>query len=118
MDFPSAAGLAASLFSAGDSHSRGDKTTHGVLGDDIIERCRAQMSEYGSTMVKACVDQDLVAFNALLKYPSESKELFERCKGQMLPYGWNMVKGCVDQDIEAQTALQSYAVDYKSIVAR
>lgn len=119
MDFPSAAGLAASFLSAGDhSDSRGGEATHKELRDDIIERCRLEMNDYGSAMVKACVDQDLEAFNALLKYPSESKELIERCKAQMVSYGWNIVKACVDQDIEAQVALQRYPVDYKSIVAR
>ena len=110
MDFPSAAGLAASFLSSGDySKSKGGKTTHEGVKDGIIERCRAQMSDYGSAMVKACVDQDLEAFNALVKYPGESKELIERCKGQMVTYGWNMVKACADKDIEAETALQRYA---------
>lgn len=60
MDFPSAAGLAASFLSSGDhSDSRGGKTTHGDLRDDIIERCRSEMNDYGSAIVKACVDQDL-----------------------------------------------------------
>lgn len=119
MDFPSAAGLAASFLSAEDhSDSSGGKARHGDLRDDIMERCRSEMNVYGSAMVKACVDQDLEAFNVLLKYPSESKELIERCKGQMVSYGWNIVKACVDQDIEAKTALERYPLDYKSIVAR
>ena len=35
---------------------------------EIISRCRTQMGEHGATMVKACVDQDIEAENALRKY--------------------------------------------------
>jgi len=119
INFPSAAGLAASFLSSGDhSKSRGSKKTDKDVKDEIIERCRAQMGEHGSAMVKACVDQDLEAFSTLMKYPSESKEIIDRCKGQIVSYGWNMVKACTDQDTEAKTALQKYAADYKAIVAR
>jgi mannitol-specific phosphotransferase system IIBC component len=34
----------------------------------LISRCRSTMGEYGSAMVKACVDQDIEAENALRKY--------------------------------------------------
>lgn len=36
--------------------------------DEIIERCKKQMGNYGSSMVKACVDQDLEAEEALKNY--------------------------------------------------
>lgn len=35
---------------------------------EIISRCRTQMGEYGAAMVKACVDQDIEAEDALRKY--------------------------------------------------
>ena len=35
---------------------------------EIIARCRTQMGEYGAAMVKACVDRDIEAENALQKY--------------------------------------------------
>ncbi|MBK8814059.1 MAG: toxin-antitoxin system YwqK family antitoxin [Methylococcaceae bacterium] len=35
---------------------------------EIIQRCRSSMGEYGSAMVKACVDQDIEAEKALRKY--------------------------------------------------
>lgn len=38
------------------------------LTQEIIKRCRSQMGEYGSTMVKACVDQDIEAEKALNRY--------------------------------------------------
>jgi hypothetical protein len=38
------------------------------LMQEIIARCRTQMGEYGAAMVKACVDRDIEAENALQKY--------------------------------------------------
>jgi len=83
-----------------------------IAGDqvkkEIVERCRAQMGLYGSAMVKACVDQDIEALNALNSYPSEYAGIVSRCRKQMLKYGHAMVKACADQDIEAEKALGSY----------
>lgn len=76
--------------------------------EEIIARCRTQMSDYGSVMVKACVDQDIQAANALSKYPSAAKSIIARCYNQMSDYGWMMVKACADQDIEAEKALGGY----------
>ena len=70
-----------------------------------ISRCRTQMGEYGSAMVKACVDQDMAAYEALQGYPDDYAPLIERCVKQMGEYGWSMVKACTDQDIEAERAL-------------
>lgn len=74
--------------------------------DDIVHRCRAQMGSYGSTMVKACVDQDLDAYRAMEQYPVEHAPMVDRCKQQMGSFGWSMVKACADQDIEAERALR------------
>lgn len=76
--------------------------------EEIIARCRAQMGEYGSAMVKACVDQDIEALNALASYPEKAKPFIARCNQQMVEYGWAMVKACTDQDIEAEKALGGY----------
>jgi hypothetical protein len=35
---------------------------------ELISRCRSTMGEYGSAIVKACVDQDIEAENALRNY--------------------------------------------------
>ncbi len=58
-------------------------------------------------MVKACVDQDLSAAEALSRYPKE-RDIVSRCVAQMHEYGWSLVKACADQDIEAATALARY----------
>ena len=71
----------------------------------VISRCRAQMGEYGSAMVKACVDQDMAAYEALQTYPDDRASFIDRCAKQMGKYGWSMVKACADQDIEAERAL-------------
>ena len=71
----------------------------------VIARCRTQMGEYGSAMVKACVDQDMAAYEALQAYPDDHAPFIERCVRHMGEYGWSMVKACADQDIEAERAL-------------
>lgn len=76
--------------------------------ENIIARCRKQMGEYGSAMVKACVDQDIEALNALASYPEKAKPFIARCQRQMAEYGWSMVKACTDQDIEAEKSLGGY----------
>lgn len=76
--------------------------------DDIIARCRKQMGEYGSAMVKACVDQDIEAANSLASYPPNAKPFIVRCQRQMGEYGWALVKACTDQDMEAEKALSGY----------
>ncbi|MDO6459637.1 hypothetical protein Q4485_02920 [Granulosicoccaceae sp. 1_MG-2023] len=76
--------------------------------DEIIARCKSTMSQYGAAMVKACVDQDIEAYNALSDYPSEYQEIISRCNGSMREYGFAMVKACADQDIEAAKALENY----------
>ena len=77
----------------------------------VIDRCRAQMQSIGgATMVKFCVDQDFMAYEALgdaryLRYES----VVERCTRQMLSMGgWEMVKFCADEDIAAEQALEKY----------
>jgi hypothetical protein len=75
---------------------------------EIIMRCRTQMQEYGSAMVKACVDQDIAALRALNGYPTEHQAIVSRCYRQMKDYGYAMVKACADQDIQAEEALKTY----------
>jgi len=77
---------------------------------EIIDRCKKQMGEYGSTMVKACVDQDIDAVISLNKLVETKKynSIISRCMSQMQEYGYVMVKACVDQDIQAEKALSNY----------
>lgn len=76
--------------------------------EGIIARCRTQMAECGSAMVKASVDQDLEALHATASYPEKAKPFIARCHKQMAEYGWAMVKACTDQDIEAEKSLGGY----------
>lgn len=76
--------------------------------DEIIDRCRAQMGEYGSALVKACVDQDIEALAQLNDYPDKYDPIIGRCMSQMSEYGYALVKACADQDIEAEDALSRY----------
>lgn len=76
--------------------------------NEIIQRCKRTMDQYGAMMIKGCVDQDLQAYEALQGYSAENNDLIARCESSMAQYGWMIVKGCVDQDIEAQKALSKY----------
>ena len=71
----------------------------------IIARCREDMGEYGSAMVKYCAEKDIAAYRALHHYPVEHRSFVERCTIEMGEYGWNMVKYCADKDIDAEQAL-------------
>ena len=77
----------------------------------IIARCREDMGEYGSAMVKFCAEEDLAAYTALQSYPVEHRSLVERCTRDMGRYGWNMVKFCADEDIDAERALGDMLAD-------
>lgn len=80
----------------------------GYIKNDIINRCKIDMGEYGSMIVKGCVDQDIKAYKALQKYSEKYSGLIARCKIDMMDYGWMIMKSCIDQDIKAQKALDDY----------
>ena len=90
------------------ARNAGDKpqTNEAEARDEVIERCRRDMGEFGSAMVKACVDQDLTALRSLQKYPLEHEPILERCLRDMGEFGPAMVKACADQDIAAEEALR------------
>ena len=71
----------------------------------ILSRCREEMGEYGSAMVKFCVEEDIAAYRALQRYAVELRPFIERCTREMGSYGWSMVKFCADEDINAERAL-------------
>ncbi len=79
----------------------------GDAKQEIIKRCKTQMGGYSASMVKACVDQDIQAINAINKMPEKHNSIVARCMSQMRKYGFSMVK-CADQDIEAEEALSKY----------
>ena len=78
------------------------------IKEEIISRCRTDMGEYGSAMVKACADMDIEAAVALNKVPEKYNFIVSRCLKDMREYGYAMVKACVDMDIEAEEALADY----------
>ena len=79
------------------------------IRESIIERCRAQMGEFGASMVKFCVDEDLAAYQALQGYRERHRVIIDRCARQMLDLtGWATVKFCADEDIKAERALEAY----------
>ena len=82
--------------------------THLNITQEIKNRCQTQMGQYGAAMVKACVDQDIDAAQALNVYLKNHTAIVTRCLSQMGKYGYAMAKACADQDIEAENALQKY----------
>ena len=73
--------------------------------EKIISRCREEMGEYGSAMVKYCAEEDIAAYRALQRFSAELRPFVERCTREMGRYGWSMVKYCADEDIDAERAL-------------
>lgn len=75
---------------------------------EIIDRCRSDMGDYGASMVKACVDQDIEAIRNINKIPDKYNNILARCMRDMRDYGYSMVFACAKQDIEAEEALSRY----------
>ena len=70
----------------------------------IIAGCLSQTGEFGNVMTRACVKQDLAAYEALLAYPEQCASFVVRCAKQLGQHGWGMVKICVDKDLESARA--------------
>lgn len=79
----------------------------------VIERCKDQMNQYGAAMVKACVDQDLEAYEQLQVYSSQHEKIVGRCTEATKQFGWSMIKACVDQDIEARQTIVNNPEKYR-----
>lgn len=96
----------------GEQNKKSSSTTTKVnvandIKQEIIQRCKSQMGDYGAAIVKACVDQDIEALVALYKYPEKYVLIIGRCLSQMKEYGYAKVKACADQEIEAEEALSN-----------
>ncbi len=76
------------------------------IRNEVIDRCQTQMGSYGASMVKACVDQDLEAYERLQELNPAHQPIVDRCAGQMGSFGWSMVLACAEQDIKADQALK------------
>ena len=76
------------------------------IRNEIIDRCQTQLGSYGASMVKACVDQDLEAYERLQELNSAHQPIVDRCARQMGSFGWAMVLACAEQDIEADQVLK------------
>jgi hypothetical protein len=87
------------------------------LKAEVITRCINDAGEWGTEMVKRCVEGDLAAANALQAYPQEHRAIVDRCTRRYQRYGWEMVKLCADRDIEAEAALAQYPRDTEDHVA-
>ena len=53
----------------------------------IIARCLSQTGEFGSAMARACAEQGLTAYEALLAYPEECASFVVRCAKQLGQHG-------------------------------
>ena len=87
------------------ANPKGQNAPTEVTSDErslIIARCLAQTGEFGSSMTRTCVEQDLAAYRAVLAYPEACASVVVRCAKRLGQHGWGMVKICVDKDIEAE----------------
>lgn len=75
---------------------------------EIIDRCRASMGEYGSSLVKACVDRDIEALQQLNQLVEAQGAIVGGCMNRMREYGFAMVLACAERDIQAEEELSKY----------
>lgn len=90
-----------------ESKNKDSQQTSPIV-QDIINRCRTQMGEYGAAKVKACVDQDIEALDAIASYVYDHFDIVKRCNTQMKEHGYSKIKACIVQDIAAEDALKKY----------
>jgi hypothetical protein len=62
---------------------------------EIVGRCRLK-NEYGWGNVKACIDRDIEADEALASYPKEKSKRIATCSEEFGLRGRVVVKACVD----------------------
>ena len=80
----------------------GDQAPAKATNDErsmIINRCLAQSGEFGTALVRACAEQDLASYEALLAYPEACAPFVVRCAKRVGQHSWGMVRICVDKDI-------------------
>lgn len=83
---------------------------------DIADRCRALEGRNGRTAVKACIDQDIAAAEALAKYPETAKMTIVRCRTQFKYLGSARIKACTDENLQAKAALSEYPSKYEAVI--
>jgi hypothetical protein len=88
------------------------------LSAEIVERCFAQVGEFGVEALHICVEQDTAAAKALEQYPQAVKSVVARCTREMEKGGWWIVKSCVDRDVEAAAALAEYPKVHEALLER
>ena len=103
--------LAKESLSQEGNETTADASDESAERKKIILRCREEMAEHGSALVRYCAEKDIAAYRALQRYPLEHRPFVERCAGEMSEYGWNMVKYCADKDIDAEQALSDMLTD-------
>lgn len=85
--------------------------SHAAAGDikqEIIDRCRESVGKYGPSIVKACVDGDIEAYNKLGTLNKKHPQIVSRCLSSVGRYGYKIVHACAEKDIEAEEALSRY----------
>jgi hypothetical protein len=86
------------------------------LKPEVVVRCMHDMGEWGTEMIKRCVEGDLAAAEALQAYPEEHRRIVGRCTKRMQRRGWEMVKLCADKDIAAEDALARYPAEHRAVI--
>jgi hypothetical protein len=84
---------------------------------DIISGCALSNAEFGTEMIRICIDENKTARAAVQAYPEQYKALVDRCTRRK-EMGWSIVKRCVDDDIAAKPVLEAYAREHGPLLAQ
>ena len=84
---------------------------------DIISGCAMSNAEFGTDMIRICINENKTARADLQAYPEQYKALVDRCTRRK-EMGWGIVKRCVDEDIAAKPVLEAYAKTHAQLLAQ
>lgn len=88
------------------------------LSQQILLRCYYYVGEFGEAGVRACVDDESAALDALADYPQAAQGIVARCTEDYEASGWQIVKRCADNDIEAHAALERYPPEHAAALEK
>ena len=84
---------------------------------DIITGCALSNAEFGTEMIRICINENKTARADVQAYPEQYKALVDRCTRRK-EMGWSIVKRCVDDDIAAKPVLEAYAKEHGPLLAQ
>ena len=74
------------------------------LMQEVSLRCMYDMAEFGEDAVQTCMRAEVVAAEALTRYPPKVQPVVDRCLQAMWARGYQMVQVCVERELKAGSA--------------